>query len=564
LTRIYRKLKTSMRDLLKNQTISPRLGRSALNYDSLKPAAQESSRSVHTHKILLKKQSFFFIIPAILALTALSLVLLQFAKPQIDSASSAPEELLVQSPGYAYFEDQPALAETTDQDKTAALGAGMNNPDRQKDFIHEVQEGQSLSEIAWMYKIDTEKLAALNDIQNPNRLRAGQKITIPSLEHEKNFVVPQKTIAKKTAVSSKNLSSKKVEKISFEYQTNFDGQSITGHFSLPESSQVSYSYIEWNLGDGNKSFRPDLSWTYEKPGTYAVSLKARDSLGNNYEAAPVYLEVPDPAVIEKANRSFMNLNDPASALILEEPIYLVNGKESELPQYFEQLDSDDGLFHYQVKKAGYYDLRLGNEESSREVFLFVSPEPSVLVENESLNWYRTQFNTGTLSNCGPSTVSMALAWAKNIYYPVSAIRQQIGWQGDGGTSFKELRSILNQESVNNTVSTLRKPEDLRAILDAGKIAIVLIQTSKIRRAKGTGLSSMYDRYYNDSVGHYIVVKGYTLDGNHFIINDPIPSDWSSNSFRQADGISMAGKNRFYASTDLFGALKTREAIVISR
>ena len=46
-------------------------------------------------------------------------------------------------------------------------------------FVHIVERGESLSEIAAMYEVELEDIVALNDISNPNRIRIGQEILIP-------------------------------------------------------------------------------------------------------------------------------------------------------------------------------------------------------------------------------------------------------------------------------------------------------------------------------------------------------------------------------------------------
>ena len=46
-------------------------------------------------------------------------------------------------------------------------------------FVHIVERGESLSEIAAIYQVELEDIVALNDIRNPNRIQIGQEILIP-------------------------------------------------------------------------------------------------------------------------------------------------------------------------------------------------------------------------------------------------------------------------------------------------------------------------------------------------------------------------------------------------
>ncbi len=61
---------------------------------------------------------------------------------------------------------------------------------------------------------------------------------------------------------------------------------------------------------------------------------------------------------------------------------------------------------------------------------------------------------------------------------------------------------------------------------------------------------------------YVVVKGYSKDGRYLIVYDPVPSDWSSNSMRYADGISMIGRNRYYDAGEVVRALRGGEVLEI--
>ena len=46
-------------------------------------------------------------------------------------------------------------------------------------FVHIVERGESLSEIAALYQVDVDDIVTLNDISNPNRIQVGQEILIP-------------------------------------------------------------------------------------------------------------------------------------------------------------------------------------------------------------------------------------------------------------------------------------------------------------------------------------------------------------------------------------------------
>jgi hypothetical protein len=157
---------------------------------------------------------------------------------------------------------------------------------------------------------------------------------------------------------------------------------------------------------------------------------------------------------------------------------------------------------------------------------------------------------------------MGISWATGRYFPASAVRQAVGWHGDGGTSFDELITVIKNQGVNASIQPLGTMQDSRNVIDSGSIAIILFLTSGVKMAKQNPATDLFGRYYNDSVGHYVVVKGYSLNGDYFVIHDPIPSDWSGNSFRYADEISMMGRNRYFPATEVLKSLRRNEMIVV--
>jgi len=206
------------------------------------------------------------------------------------------------------------------------------------------------------------------------------------------------------------------------------------------------------------------------------------------------------------------------------------------------------------------------EESGKEQYysVFVSPIPTAHADYamNNFNWYRTQFNTGTSSNCGPASVSMAIGWGTGTYVPVSAVRQSVGWQGEGGTSFEELLRVIRNQGIAASIQPLRSVQNIKDVIDSGGIAIALFHTEGVKSTKLNPANDLFGKYYNDSVGHYIIIKGYSLNGEYLVVHDPIPSDWVANSFRYGDEISMIGRNRYYLATELLRSLRRWDMIVI--
>jgi hypothetical protein len=159
---------------------------------------------------------------------------------------------------------------------------------------------------------------------------------------------------------------------------------------------------------------------------------------------------------------------------------------------------------------------------------------------------------------------MAVLWARGQDIPVQDIRDEIGYPyDDGAVSFDNLGAALGQHKVAFATPQLAGPADLRRIVDRGHIAVVLIQTGNIEKVDGDPVTDLVGRYYDDDEGHYVLVKGYTLDKRYFVVYDPYPVDWESNSLRYGDNVSMIGKNRYYRADQLFSALKTPLVLEVS-
>jgi hypothetical protein len=140
----------------------------------------------------------------------------------------------------------------------------------------------------------------------------------------------------------------------------------------------------------------------------------------------------------------------------------------------------------------------------------------------------------------------------------------VGWRGDGSTSFDDLLRVIKSQGVSASVQPLQSVQHIRDVIDSGSIAIIRFHTGGIKATRSDPGTDLFGKYYNDSVGHYSVVKGYSLNGEYFVIHDPIPSDWGVNSFRYGDEISMIGKNRYYSSAELLRCLRRADMILVKK
>ena len=444
-------------------------------------------------------------------------------------------------------------------------GAGSPTQDRSQDIEYLIRPGETLSGIADSYGVSYDFLAWYNKINNANRIRVGTVIIIPSLENIR-AAEPQyrQQRARQASVPARAPTRPAARNIQITYESKSSGSGVAAHFSIVNPPANLRSY-EWDLGDGKRSFRENPSYEYSDPKTYVIRLTAQDSTGVIYRSNHLYIDIPHPASsAEYSTTRFVTLSSIDDYFVVNGTITKIS-RHSDIGTVVDLSESDQFLTKARFRSSGYYGVTV-REESGREQYysVFVSPVPTVHTDNamNNFNWYRTQFNTGTSSNCGPASVSMAIGWGAGKYFPVSSVRQAVGWQGEGGTSFDELLRVIKGQGIPAEIQPLRTVQNLRDVVDSGAIAIVLFHTDGVRSTRQNPAADLFGKYYNDSVGHYVVVKGYSLNGEYLVIHDPIPNDWGANSFRYADEISMVGRNRYYLASEMLRSLRRAEMIVV--
>jgi hypothetical protein len=235
---------------------------------------------------------------------------------------------------------------------------------------------------------------------------------------------------------------------------------------------------------------------------------------------------------------------------LGEPVtfnYQCNIKGS--PRLIEQIGRTDS---FRVTAPGWAELTVEAEGFVHTAFYFVFPVPSKNCTRGDEYWYKTQFDTGLKSNCGPASASMAIHWASGRDIPVREIRDYIGLPyANGGITYTQITAVMDHFNVNYRTRRIFTLEDMFDAIDRNHIMIILFDQGGIEIAKGDAGNDLFGRYYADRGGHFVVIKGYSLDKRNFIVNDPMPSDWTRNDFRHSDGISMIGRNRYYSADNLY-------------
>lgn len=168
----------------------------------------------------------------------------------------------------------------------------------------------------------------------------------------------------------------------------------------------------------------------------------------------------------------------------------------------------------------------------------------------SIEWYRSQMNTGAASNnnCGPTATHMAIKWHKNSYInipTVDTIRSRHP-RNNGWWYTSDIQESLDHYNIPYAIHSIEKEDDLKRCLERGNIILLCMEMKWITYAR----HPFYDRFYNFDSGHFLIVKGYSDDGQYFIVYDP--NSWGGDYYE--DG-TMMGRNRYYRRKELLHAVK---------
>jgi PKD repeat protein len=399
-----------------------------------------------------------------------------------------------------------------------------------------VKEGDTLYSIAMQYGIKRYDLARYNRLNGTKILEKGDRIFIP-----------------RVLSAIKVSSSRRTGMVPFEVR-----------FEIDTDTRDRIRSYRWELGNGKVSAKKSPSVRYDEKGDYYVNLTVVDENGNSITSNTIHVVARKLAHISfNAPRYFVqNVGDRVG--LNTEVIDNLNNriefdyatKITQNPALLEQIGTTD---EFEVIRPGYSKITFnvaGKYEHTAN--FFVSPVAAKHAPEPDAEWYKTQFRTGNNGNCGPSCIAMAIYWAKGSDVDVSYIRKLIGMPyEEGKIGFSHMTNVFDRYKVSWTYENVYKPDDIRRVIDQGKIAIILLDTGNITPTKGNPQTNFVGRYYRDTVGHYIIIKGYSLDNQYFIAYDPIPSDWFRNRLRYGDGESMIGKNRFYPVQEVMNAVKVK-------
>jgi len=408
--------------------------------------------------------------------------------------------------------------------------------------VHTVKAGDTLYSIAKLYGIKRYELIKYNRLAGIRKLKSGDRIFIP-----RTLTDIQISVDNRTGL------------VPFQVRFNID-----------TNTRDRIRSYKWELGDNATSTNRNPIYSFKEKGTYYASLTVIDENGNEVKSNTIPIVARSLAHIGFDAPKYVTLNKN-DAFSLETKVIdnLNNRIEFEYktrieqnPALVRQIGKSD---RFEIINTGFSKITFSVKGYEHTAYFFISPIPSKHVPGPDVEWYKTQFNTGLNGNCGPASVAMAIHWSTGTNIDVRNIRKQIGLPSkDGGIGFNHMINIFGRYKMRTRLQTIRSEEEIFKIIDSDDIVILLFNSGKIRKTNSNIQETLFDRYYDDSVGHFLIVKGYSLNKEYFVVYDPIPGDWWLNSVRYSDGVSMIGKNRYFSAKEVFGALKTRTILIVSR
>ncbi|HEQ72342.1 MAG TPA: hypothetical protein ENN69_07625, partial [Spirochaetia bacterium] len=181
------------------------------------------------------------------------------------------------------------------------------------------------------------------------------------------------------------------------------------------------------------------------------------------------------------------------------------------------------------------------------------------------DWYKTQFDTGMYGNCGPASAASAIKWANGTDLTVERVREEIGMPYENGAvDYGNLRENMKRHGVDADIRRITTADDVTTVIDEQGIVIVSFNCGVVTPATGPEETDFVGRYYPDATGHYLLIKGYTVDRQFFVVYDAIPGDWAENRLRYADGVSQIGRNRFFSIREVMSSIRGRDMLAVYR
>jgi LysM repeat protein len=174
------------------------------------------------------------------------------------------------------------------------------------------------------------------------------------------------------------------------------------------------------------------------------------------------------------------------------------------------------------------------------------------------DWYRYQGASDSgpqaHNNCGPTSVAMAIQFATGQVKRISEVRDYIG--GSAWTYASALQKALEHWGVNSR-RLASIPDIDAAIRERGSVVLVHLWMNWITPGRDfqhplSDPTLNSGRYYAYDQSHWVVLKGYSLDGQAFIVHDP--NVWDGNGVYWHSNGDPKGRDRLYPYAQVAGSI----------
>jgi PKD repeat protein len=422
-------------------------------------------------------------------------------------------------------------------------------------LIHFLLPGESLRSLAKEYGVSVFSIASCNRITDIRTLRPGDPIVIPRLFNE----------GASAGSGGKNSN----EALRITVSAKSGSVPFRVGFSSTGSVRDGFSTFVWDFGCGRFSYERETEFTYLRPGKYTVTCAIRSAAGDEISSGPVEITARD-VYGDIGELDLVTLDRVNELFDLSGRVFGPYGREIVFDRDTKVVSDPvivamAGPNLLRAIAPGYAIVTLDDGDHRYTFDLFVPPFPTQHTIEPESDWYKTQFDTGLWGNCGPACVAMAVHWATGEPITVEESREEIGMPyASGALSYANMLDNFTLHGIEAYRQTAPAFEDMSAIIDEGKLIVISFNTTTLRPVEGDKRTVFTDRYYPDTTGHYIVIKGYTLDERFFVAYDPIPGDWKKNLPRYSDGISMLGRNRYFRTEEIMSSIKANEVLVICK
>ncbi len=325
----------------------------------------------------------------------------------------------------------------------------------------------------------------------------------------------------------------------------------------------------WDLGNNRFSFQARPEAVYIRPGRYQARLVTVDGAGRYAASNPLAIDVTDLAA-EYLGLPYVTVDRVGDLVDVSGRLRRPDGAVIDFDRSATVVQTPTLLEYFGknrlvARDVGFSRVRIEKSGGVFEFYLFVSPLPARLSAEPEYDWYKTQFNTGMYGNCGPAAIDSAIKWSTGRDFTVEAIRAEIGMPySNGAVDHNNLLDNLTLHNAPADILPITGASDIFEVIDGGGLVIVSFNCGAIRHTKLEKTTNYFDRYYPDATGHYLLIKGYSLDRKYFIVYDAIPGEWKKNESRYLDGVSMIGRNRFFLVDETLAGIGTRKMLAVYR